>query len=611
MDAITVLAQLMARVNPPPAPAPAPPAPPLPSQPPSDQLAAIMQLLQSSSASSSVPSAVARQGMPGEQQMRPNVSLLVRCIALDGATNQLLAPTAYKVVSMMGDVSFEGLVEAVTSRLSFSKLPGRQLRSMQACDTDGVQIVIDNDAAVQYLLGLLKRDNGVKMTVYAVDTVSPGETQRHASPTTAAAFDASATPLYGRNSPSASPSHGAGLDGSRGRAYTRTPDRRRLSDNRSASPVARPRGSSRDRGYEKAPEASNSRHQTPSPSSRRSVASSRHRSLTPSRYDELVEEGEEDESYYHPRSVSRHSEDFSAKRDFHREEEEDEPAYRPRPTTRPSEDIPAKRGSLHRPPNTGSRSLPHRDSHFVSSSHPPRRERPQPKEGTRFCALSISDTGKEQFEHHVVDHLRLRVCSVNKFQRGWNHVMDELFARKPESEQNPKSLYVEREEGTSTVLMLYMRVKGRPENPAIYDTEGDLGIIINTKALVPGSFKWNANSEGTLLLRFSTDASFPVIRKNTDRHKDPFSEGPQVNRMNHIAVNIENAPPNRIKSPNFYAITALLDALNSGKSLDIVIETTASQLPPDAISLMKFCLGAQYDEELAFKRTLGRPTMRP
>ncbi|KAK6336805.1 hypothetical protein TWF718_009593 [Orbilia javanica] len=535
MDAIIALAQLLGRAAPPTESAQTPPLPNIP------ELAAILQLLRKSNSVG-----IARLGMPGEQ-----FSLLVRCVVLDGASNQFAAPSAYKVISVMRDVSFEGLVDAVTSRLSFSKLPGRQLRSMQVCDADGVRIVIDNDVAVGYLFGLLGRDSGVKMTVYAVDMVSPSETQRISSPTTAAEFDPSATPIYDMRcrTPrhiSPSPSEDATLGGSRGRARQRTPDCHRFPDDKSESPVAQPRELSRDRGYESAP----STHRS---SSRRSSHRSSHRSRSPFRprysYDGPAgeeEAGEEEEE------VSKSPEPVSLKEFF--------------------------------------------PSHTIPHPHPQHDERP------RFCAISVSETGKNQYKHHIVDYLRLRLSTVNKFQQSWNHVMNELFAQKPESEQRPGSLCVEREEGGSTVMMLYMRVKGRPEDRSFYDTSGDVGIIINTKALVPGSFKWTEKPDGTLLISFSTDATFHVVRKNTDPRKDPYSQGPKVNGMNHIAVNIENVPADRLKSPSFRAITTLLDGFNSGKGLDVVIEITASQLPPNPPALMRHCLGAERDDGLVFER---------
>ncbi|KAF3204565.1 hypothetical protein TWF679_009768 [Orbilia oligospora] len=531
MDAILALAQLLGRA----APLHTGSAQNLPLQ--ASELAAMLQLLQQPASTSD-----AHPGVPGEQFL-----LLVRCIVLDGATNQLAAPSAYKVVSMMGDVSFEGLIEAVTSRLSFSKLPGRQLRSMQACDTDGVQIVIDNDAAVRYLLGLLKRDSGVKMTVYAVDIVSPGEKQRLSSPTTAAEFDPSATPLYdtrcqtpGFASPT--PSENTMMDGSRGRVQQRTPDRRRFSDDRSVSPVTPPRVPSRGRGYESAPSSCRTPiHHRSSHISRRSL------SRSPSIHGEPVKDEEREEV---PRSPEPR---------LHRE-------ILPPPTL---------------PPH-------------------------HPDERPRFCAVSISETGKNQYKHHIVDYLRLRLSTVNKFQQGWSHILDELFAQKPGSEQRPNNnnngLRIEREEGNSTIMMLYMRVKGRPEDRSFYDTSGDVGIIINTKALVPGSFKWTERNDGSLLVSFSTDATYHVVRKNTDPKKDPYSQGPQVNGMNHIAVNIENVPTDRLRSPSFRAITSLLDGLDSGKGLDIVMEMTASQLPPNPPALMRCCLGAERDDGLVFER---------
>ncbi|KAK6343438.1 hypothetical protein TWF730_011027 [Orbilia blumenaviensis] len=549
MDAITILAQLLARATPISVPA----SVPLHT---SQELTAIMRLLQSlSTVSGSAP-----QNISGGQ-MRHDASMLVRCIVLDCATGQPSTPTAYRVVSIMGDVSFEGLVEVVTSRLGFSKLPGRRLRSVQACGTDGVQVVIDDDVAVRYLLDLLKKGNNVTMTVYAVDTIlvcigtNPREMQKPASPATVAAFDASATPLYHRGgrtlSPSVSPPYQASLDDTRGRSRQRTPARNRFSDDRSASPAAHPQEPARDRGYESTPRLTVSpRCQTPSPS----TISVRRISRT---YDSLPrDEGGE-------RDVLCPSDGQGS------------------PTL--------SRGSFHAP------LLPA----INSSAH--RREWPGP-ELPSYCAISISEAGRNEYRHFVVENLRLRLATVNKFQQGWGHVLNELFARKPESEQNPDSLFVEREEGKSTVMMLFIRVKGRPQNSAVYDTAGDLGIIINPKAMLSNSCKWTNSPNGTILLRFTTDGSFPVINKNTDPVKDPYSQGPQTNGMNHIAVNFDNAPLERIEQPNYKALSALLESLRSGKDLDVVIEATSSRLPPDPPSLLRNLLGAQRDDRLVFHR---------
>ncbi|KAK6512903.1 hypothetical protein TWF506_009066 [Arthrobotrys conoides] len=544
MDAITALAHLLGRVAPPPTGS-AQHHQPLQTQ---ELATSPMQLLQPLPPTANSSVGIRPGSMPGEQFL-----LLVRCIVLDGVTNrQITAPAAYKVVRIMGDdVSFEGLVGAVTSRLSFLKFPGRRLRSVQACDKEGVQVVIDCDDAVGYLFGMVKRDRGVKVTVYAVDTGLPGETQRISSPTTATGFDPSVTPLYdarcqtpGFASPT--PSENTMLmDGSRGRARQRTPERRRFSDDRSVSPIAPPREPSRDRGYESAPSSYRSPHRR-----RSSRISRRSRSRSPSRSPSVHYKPIKDEE---SEGVSRSPEPPSSRKE----------SLQPLPL----------------PPV-------------------------HPSEQPRFCAVSISETGMNDYKHHIVDYLRLRLSTVNKFQQGWNHILNELFAQKPSgNDHRPHNLRIEREEGNSTIMMLYMRVKGRPEDRSFYDTSGDVGIIINTKALVPGSFKWTERSgDGSLLIKFSTDATFHVVRKNTDPKKDPYSQGPQVNGMNHIAVNIENVPADRLKSPGFRAITSLLDGLNSGKGLDVVMEITASQLPPNPPALMRQCLGAERDDGLVFER---------
>ncbi|RVD89769.1 uncharacterized protein DFL_000762 [Arthrobotrys flagrans] len=324
---------------------------------------------------------------------------------------------------------------------------------MQVCDTDGVQIVIDNDAAVRYLLGLLKRDSDVKMTVYAVDTISPGETHRAASPATAAEFDPSATPIYDTacRTPrfvSPTPSEKTVLGGFRGRAQQRTPDRFRFSDDRSVSPMAQPREPSRDRGYESAPS---------------SYRSSHHRSRSP-------------------------------------------PAVRPTAALPP-----ALRPALPPGPPTTNQSrrrkrrrysgLLNRRSARRASLLPPVLLTPLTTNGLVFVPSPSRRRG------------RTSIDTTSSTTFGSKVTRDQGA-----SVSNEKK-------GGLTLMMLYMRVKGRPEGRSFYDTSGDVGIIINTKALVPGSFKWTERPDGTLLVSFRTDATFHVVRKNTDPRKDPYYQG--------------------------------------------------------------------------------------
>ncbi|KAK6507586.1 hypothetical protein TWF481_006013 [Arthrobotrys musiformis] len=548
MDALTAtsLAQLIRAVALPPL---ATAQPHLPSQAP-ELAAEITQLIQKFAASPSPPyTGGARRDVPSEQ-LRHEVSLLVRCIVLDGESNQLAAPSAYKVVSVKGDVSFEGLVDAVTARLSFSKLPGRRLRSMQACDTDGVQIVIDGDVAVRYLLGMVGRGGGVKITVYAVDgRLSEGQWVE--SCTTGAEFDPSVTPIYDkhyRTPRSTSPSHEAGLDGSRDRAGERTPIHRWFSKDRSESPVAaRVRELSRE--WESTPHS-------PSSSNRSSHLSSHRHTGSP--------------SHHQPRSPVRSPRRYKAS-------EETEMGV-------------GDRGVEH---GISSKSpIP------FSILHPPP---PQPHEDRpRFCALSISEAGKNKYTHRIVSQLRLRLSTVNKLQSGWNHLIHDLFPPKPSDQTTTNSSQLERQEGEYTIMMLFMRIKGRPEDRSFYDTSGDVGIILNPKAFMPGSFKWTERS-GNLLLTFTTDPTFQVVDKNTDAAKDPYPTN-STNVSNHISFNTENVPQYRVDSSSFKAVTALLHSLRGGKGVDVVIEVPIGQLPPNPRGLMKYCYGAERDDGLGFER---------
>ncbi|KAF3904723.1 hypothetical protein ABW20_dc0100460 [Dactylellina cionopaga] len=577
------------------------------------------------------------------QGLQKSVRVLVRWALTDPNTDDTGPPSAYRVTKFKGDENYIETIEIVSDRLSFNRAPGKTLRSIQFHDEPGTtQVIIDNDESVKYVMDMLREGANMRMTVYAIEDDLHGQQdgkRKLVDAATSSTFDPSATPMYTR--------HRRFEDGeSKNNSGFRDPegnDRNRRQDNRRTLSIYEdegksshtPRGCGRER--RRSPERRHVYDRSASPRYREKPVSYRERdydrendpkiSRSNKQTTTIKDERDRDharfeysDSYDSPRSIraaSNVDEDWNVETPGYNYSHQDASGYnneegdddiedgevlsinQGEASQAPLDKVPSKVTEENRGRQTNYGKAANHDNGRrdvkptrLAPKHPPGDDGNRPHgPGYRFCNVLFSEAGQEKWTKFSADHLRLRLCPAEKFQSGYSSILDELFERKPFAD--PNSRYVDREGGL--VMMLYMRIAPRPADTSVYDANGDVGVLINLKALVKGSFRWTWKGE-ILSLRFRTDPAFAMIKRSTDSQVAQEVGGPAKNGTSHIAINIDNVPAARARQPNFRAIKALADSFDQKeKSFDVIFQVSRAQLPQDAYELMANLEGGLFE----------------
>ncbi|EPS36612.1 hypothetical protein H072_9873 [Dactylellina haptotyla CBS 200.50] len=551
---------------------------------------------------------------PLDVYQKPKRPMLARCITIDPATNEVWGPSAYRVIEFNGDESYSQVIALVTSKLGFHT-PGKTLRSIQVHNEQGTtQIVVDSDEAVRYFMGMLQMDKDMRMSVYAIE--KGGHDQRIKKSTSdtilTAQFDPSATTLYQRAQRQKSSPHRSTRrqdEESDSRSRSRYRSRRRESSDyssddsdstdyesrryhhrsrsrgrptrprsRSASPRYRDKANSyRQREYnlENDPKELNRLNRGTSNTSRRVRSQTRSENYPQSTASASVVGTTKAETPGRQSSQALSSaknddiEDGEIKTSV---KDDSKLVQTPQHSSRVAEDARNLRKPMYKIPryrnNNHSKQLHRRSSSSDPKYNP----------DDRICSLYLSPAGKNEYVVYKASHLRVRLEFADKLQKVWNPVADEVFERI--GEEHPDSRYINREK--ALVFMLYMRIAPRPRDSSIYDADGDVGVLINSKALEPGSLRYTWMGD-QLRLCFRNAPGSRFIKRSTkgDAHKDVG--GPRVNGNCHVGVNLDDIPPERMKGNNFRAIRAFADILEAGeKVIDFVIEVGLGQLGKNA-----------------------------
>ncbi|KAK6346746.1 hypothetical protein TWF696_006857 [Orbilia brochopaga] len=564
------------------------------------------------------------------------ILLLARCIDINANTHKQCEPSAYRVLELKGVETYPELVELVGDRLGFHKEPGRAVRSIQVHDESGVtQIVLDGDTALEYILGQLKRDVELRMTVYAIpnNTWYDSNSRNAAADELArAAFDPSATPVYARGQNSKDQENynpytnvhngrASGYDDDhdiyshdsyeRGRNHRPSitpprqdsgacnrlsnPDRRRMS--RSTSPQYRPdQGSYRQRDYgrENDPRGANAREMSGSVPEK---SEPRDSPMSPPRFASPIPGRQQTAAIDDPSRVDVDTEDVEIAG----------PARAVTPNTlAPSAEPIETRPRTYSPSRShgGSRDKavtkrPYRRlPGFGRDNSIPGRDRPSQRSPSgpdpwwakvRFCDLWISDAGKDNWSRYGGDHLRVRVSTSCAFQSTYDNVLNELFHRDLTVESRGRN--VPRKPGF--VFMLYMRILQRPLRGAPYEADGDVGVLINGKNIIPGSLKWNWDKE-VLYLRFRINGDARVIHRQTPQGHPQDQGTPEANGNCNMGVNFLICPRERAQGKNWEAIQAMWSRLVLGKESEFIIHCSRSQLTLDAWETISTYEQAEY-----------------
>ncbi|KAF3903083.1 hypothetical protein ABW21_db0202729 [Orbilia brochopaga] len=556
-------------------------------------------------------------------QQNAKILFLARSVDIDIATGQQGAPGAYRVLELMGTETYAEVIVLLGVRLGFYKEMSRSISSIQIHDESEItQILFDNQTALEYFIGQLKCGVGLRMTIYAEHDNLDGAARNIPEGAATAVeltdnyYDRATTPVYSehhRSHEQENNSHDADF------YHHETTSIKDEGQDTFASDLM-----DTDQEYRRPitpdPETYSRNDQHPAATTRQRPrsrsASPQNRGCAPYRLRDYDLEGklrrvnengksragrewrESPDSVMSPSSsypsTHRHAATVYDLSGVNLDVEDGETAG----TTRASS---LARRTRHRGPQDKralTKRVPHRVPGFGRDNNIPDRERPseKPKTGPepwwmkeRFCDVRMSDVGKEVWKHYNGDHLKIRVSTSCAFQSTWDNVLDELFHRDLSFEYRSRN--VPRKPGF--VLMLFMRINQRPKPGAAYEADGDVGVMINGKNIVPGTLKWNWEMEA-LFLRFRVNGAARVIHRQTRNDYKQDVGTPEANGDCNVAVNFHICPNNRKDGKTWEAIEAVWKQLGLGKETEFIVRCSRSQLAQDAWDTISTYEGAEY-----------------